>query len=92
MSFSAPQAVPSGTELRVLEVQGHPPTSLVDFDGDIDFVVGEDLHYLVRGSGSVTGEVVRFYEKDVENNGKDIRVWQVRQGEATFVAEHLAQF
>lgn len=89
MSFGTPQPVPSGTVQRVLQVQGRPPTSLQDFDGDVSFLVGEDLHYLVQGCGRVNGASVRFHEKDVANNGKDIRVWQVRPEAAGFVAEHL---
>ena len=38
------------------------------------------------------GTTVRFHEKDVDNNGKDIRVWTVRPQGSKFVAEHAAQF
>lgn len=92
MTSSTPQPIPSGTAQRVLEVQGHPPTSLQDFDGDVEFVVGEDLRYLVQGSGRVNGDSVRFHEKDMANNGKDIRVWQVRAEDTDFVAEHLGVY
>lgn len=92
MSFTTPHAVPSGAAKPVLEVQGHPPTDLSDFEGDVAFVVGEDLRYLVRGSGRMAGDVVRFHEKDVQNNGKDVRVWQIRKEQAGFVAEHAAVF
>jgi hypothetical protein len=40
----------------------------------------------------VDGTTVRFHEKDVDNNGKDIRVWTVRPQGSRFVAEHAAQF
>jgi hypothetical protein len=33
-----------------------------------------DPPHLVQGSGVVQGTTVRFHEKDVDNNGKDIRV------------------
>ena len=92
MSFSTPQPVPSGAAQRVLEVQGHAPTSLQDFDGDVAFVVGEDMHYLVQGCGRINGDTVRFHEKDLANNGKDIRVWQVRPEASNFVAEHLGVY
>jgi hypothetical protein len=40
----------------------------------------------------MAGDAVRFHEKDVENNGKDVRVWQIRKEQAAFLAEHAAAF
>jgi hypothetical protein len=91
VSFTTPQSVPGGPAQRVLEVQGRPPASLLDFDGDVSFVVGEEMRYLVQGAGRVTGDEVRFHEKDV-HGGKDVRVWQVRQDESHFVAEPVSTF
>ncbi len=48
--------------------------------------------YLVSGAGRAHGDLVRFHEKDMEHNGKDIRVWHVRQEGADFLAEQAATF
>ena len=92
MSFTTPTTVPSGMSVRVLEVDNHQPNTLQDFAGEVTFVVGLDPPVLVRGTGLVDGQTVRFHEKDVDNSGKDIRVWEVRAEGGHFVAEHAAQF
>ncbi len=93
MSFTTPESVPSGMALRVLEVQGHQPESLADFVGeDVGFVLDDEPHHLIRGSGRITEDVVRFHEKDMANNGKDIRVWQVSSDGSEFVAEQTPTF
>ena len=92
MSFSTPMAVPSGMSVPVLAVEGRTPQSPDDFAGDVSFLVDLDPPHLVHGCGVVHGTTVRFHEKDVDNNGKDIRVWTVRPQGARFVAEHDAQF
>lgn len=92
MSFTTPRSVPSGMAIPVLEVEGRVPVSLEDFHGDVSFLLGVDPPYLVGGSGRADGSVVRFHEKDVENSGKDIRVWEVRQEHDSYVAEHAARY
>ncbi|MBA2769744.1 MAG: hypothetical protein H0U35_11580 [Sporichthyaceae bacterium] len=91
MTFTTPDSVPAGVALRVLEVQGHPPDHLSDFDGEVAFVLDDELRHLIQGSGRITGDVVRFHEKDV-TSGKDIRVWQVRRAGADFLAEQTPSF
>ena len=93
MSFTTPTTVPSGMSVPVLEVDGHQPSELQDFVGDVSFVVALEPPVLVHGTGRVEGQTVRFHEKDVDHDGKDIRVWEVRAGDdGQFVAEHAAQF
>jgi hypothetical protein len=93
MSFTTPTTVPSAMSVRVLEVDGHEPTELQEFAGEVSFVIALDPPVLVRGTGRVDGPTVRFHEKDVDHSGKDIRVWAVRPGDdGHFVAEHAAQF
>jgi hypothetical protein len=91
VSFTTPESVPAGMARRVLEVQGHPPSSLSDFDGDVAFVIDDESRHLIQGSGRVTADGVRFHEKD-KGDGKDIRVWAIRQEEEGFVAEQAPTF
>jgi len=91
MSFSSPMTVPSGMSLQVLEVEGRSPQDLEDFAGEVSFLVDLDPPHLVTGCGVVPGTTVRFHEKDLDNSGKDIRVWTVRAEGSRFVGEHAAQ-
>ncbi len=92
MSFSTPMPIPSGMSLPVLAVEGRTPQTQEDFAGEVSFLLDLDPPHLVQGCGVVDGSTVRFYEKDVDNNGKDIRVWTVCSRGTRFVAEHVAQF
>jgi hypothetical protein len=69
MSFTTPTTVPSAMSVRVLEVDGHEPTELQDFAGQVSFVFALDPPVLVRGTGRVDGPTVRFHEKDVDHSG-----------------------
>ena len=85
MSFTTPASVPSGIPRRVTEVESRPPSALTDFVGDVGFQLGDG--YLVRGTGRLAGDRVRFHEKDVAANGKDVRVWSIRHEDEAFLAE-----
>jgi hypothetical protein len=91
VSFTTPESVPAGIARRVLEVQGHPPGSLADFDGEVAFVIDDESRHLIHGSGRVTGDRVRFHEKD-RANGKDIRLWGIRQEGEAFFADQTPSF
>ena len=91
MSFTTPESVPSGMARRVLEVSGRSPSSLADFDGDVAFVIDDEAHHLIQGSGRVVEDAVRFHEKD-RADGKDIRVWGIRQEGDAFLAEQTPDF
>jgi hypothetical protein len=56
VSFTTPESVPAGMARGALEVQGHPPGSLADFDGDVAFVIDDESRHLIQGSGRVTGD------------------------------------
>ena len=90
MSFTTPTSVPSGVTRRVIEVGGHGPTGLSDFDGDADFTLEDG--FVVRGTGRIDGDHSRFHEKDVTSGGKDIRVWSVCREGDDFLAETTANF
>ncbi|SDP28133.1 hypothetical protein SAMN04515671_3540 [Nakamurella panacisegetis] len=78
MVFQAPDPVPAGQAFDVIAVNGRTPHELPDFVGEAAFTIqatGQDR--LVTGSGSITGSVVRFHEKDVDHGGKDVRVWLI---------------
>jgi hypothetical protein len=94
VSFATPASVASGKPFVVLLVADHPPVDLTDFVEAADFTVDMDgAVYRVQGSGRQTGDEVRFHEKDLDNSGKDIRVWQVvRHEDGHFNAQHAASF
>lgn len=91
MSFTTPESVPAGMVRRVLEVQGHRPGNLADFAGDVAFVIDDESRHEIQGSGRVIGDRVRFHEKD-RADGKDIRVWGIRQEAEVFLAEQTPSF
>lgn len=91
MAFTTPMSLPSGRAERVREVRGGAPGALEDFVGDLEFVL-DGGGYVVRGTGRLAEDQVRFYEKDVQANGKDIRTWVVRADGENFLAEPAATF
>lgn len=105
MTYSTPETVVSGVPYRVLEV--NPPGmpgrgsagpeqelsgGLDRFVGPATFVVqGRTGRHTVSGEGTADGHAVRFHEKDVRADGKDVRVWRLYHAEdASLVAEPLA--
>jgi hypothetical protein len=94
MSFATPTTVVSGKSYVVLLVEDRGPSSLDEFDGATNFTVDMDGRpYRVQGSGRFVDGAVRYHEKDVDNNGKDIRVWRViRHDDGAFLASHAASF
>jgi hypothetical protein len=94
MSFGTPAMVISGKPYLVLLVSGRTPLSLSDFIEADDFTVDmEGTSYRVQGSGRLVDSEVRYHEKDVDNSGKDIRVWRVvRHEDGNFLANHAAAF
>jgi hypothetical protein len=90
VSFTTPASVPSGIPRRVTDVESRSPADLTDFVGDVGFHLEDD--YLVRGTGRLAGDQVRFHEKDVAANGKDVRVWSIRRDNEAFLAEPAPTF
>jgi hypothetical protein len=94
MSFATPSPVISGKSYAVLLVEDRNPSSLDEIAAADDFTVDmEGTSYRVQGSGRLVDNEARYHEKDVDNNGKDIRVWRVIQhDDGTFLASHAASF
>lgn len=90
MSFSTPEPVASGRPYRVQHVAGRPPQALADFVGDAEFGIDDNgVTHRVSGVGAEQGDSVRFHQKDVDRDGKDVRVWRIRRSDdGGFVAEH----
>ncbi|MFP5347346.1 MAG: hypothetical protein ACLGIA_09975 [Actinomycetes bacterium] len=94
MSFTTPEPVVSGQPYPVTEVEGAPPGSLEQFVGETRFTVDLDGRpYEIAGVGGEQNASVRFHEKDVAHDGKDIRVWLVsRTAGGSFVAEQQSAY
>jgi hypothetical protein len=91
MTFAAPHSIISGIPYDVIEVGGHPASHLSDFEGDTEMVIaGRGEYHRVCGIGALREGAVRFYEKDVDHEGKDVRVWTVSPESDHFVARHAA--
>ena len=88
MTYPTPKMVVSGVPYVVVEVEGREPADLADFVTATHFVVQDgDGTRSVAGVGHLTEDSVRFHEKAGDGEGKDLRVWCVRQGDAGFTAE-----
>jgi len=94
MLSPADEPVESGQPYLVTMVDGHPPKSFDEFAGDIHLTLvrnGRDI--VVVGSGTVTPDSVRFYQKDFGLHERDLRVWLITEtGDATYGAEPLSAF
>jgi hypothetical protein len=94
MSVSPVGPVVSGQAYRVVSVDAAVPSTLGQFVGEVGFSV---MHpgagsSDVRGEGSAQASSVRFHEKDGDNAGKDVRVWEVVQVDGHFTATAIAAF
>jgi hypothetical protein len=95
MTFATPSMIVSGRPYRVVRVDGRSPTSMVELAAADRFTIDMDgTEYDVQGSGSVgADDEVRYHEKDMDNNGKDVRVWRLhRHEDGGFLAQHAAAF
>ena len=94
MTFFAADPISSGRPYRVLAAGGQAPSTLDQFLGDARFTIAKDAaESLVCGVGSLHEGWVRFQEKDVEHDGKDVRVWQISQDDSgAFMAAATAAF
>lgn len=76
--FTAPDPVASGKEFEIVAVNGRTPHVLDDFVDQAVFTLRwEEQDRLVAGLGHRDGDAVRFTEKDVIHEGKDVRVWLI---------------
>jgi hypothetical protein len=94
MTYTTPEPIISGMRLPVVDINGKPPSALADLVDQAEFTIDQAGHaYQVKGFGLDVGGAVRFHEKDLTRDGKDIRVWQVtRSADGQFIAEHLGIF
>jgi hypothetical protein len=91
MTFFPPKSVVSGVAYPVLDVGERAPTSIDEFIGATRFTIDNKGPYVVCGWGSLQSDRVRFYEKDHDGEGRDVRVWRiVSTGDAGFTAVHAA--
>ena len=94
MTSTGHDAIISGRSYRVMQVAGDRPSDLADFVGNTELLIeaDEDQHQVI-GVGAYSSEGVRFYEKDVEMDGKDVRTWIISpSSDGEFTAEHVAAF
>jgi hypothetical protein len=94
MTHFTPEPVISGWPYAVTEVAGRPPQTFDEFVHHGRFVIDRDgTPYEVVGTGVLVEDGVRFHEKDMGHDGKDVRVWQVtRIEDGTFMVQHAAAF
>jgi hypothetical protein len=93
MSNTPPAPIISGIAYRVINIAGRP---LHDLDEllvpEAEFTIDHDGGYVVRGSSrkDADADAVKFYEKDSDGIGKDLRVWRlVQEGPDSFTATHI---
>jgi hypothetical protein len=92
MTCDASESVISGSPYAITEVAGHTATNLDEFTGSTEFVIenGGRHHHVGGVGGARHDDQVRFYEKDVDHEGRDVRVWTISSGSGRFLAEHVA--
>ena len=91
MACEASESVVSGSPYSVTEVAGHAATGLDDFTGETEFhVEGQGQHHMVTGIGALGDNSVRFYEKDSDHEGRDVRIWTITRETIGFSAQHSA--
>ncbi len=90
MKMAGDEPVSSGRAYTLTEVDGRPPAGLVSCVGERTLTLAlNDLSYRVYGSGVASSGTVRFYQKDLGPDGKDVRVWTIRDpGGTPLIAEH----
>lgn len=91
MTYEADEPAISGTTYTVIDIDGHPPTSLTDFTYDAALTLLKDGRTRrVVGSGAPAPDSVRFHQKDSGPDGKDVRVWSITVRGDLFLAEPVA--
>jgi hypothetical protein len=93
MTYAPPDPVPSGRPYDVVAVDGGNPSSLDQFIGETVFTISQnDREWRICGLGGMHGAAVRFHEKDVNHDGKDVRVWHIETADEGFTATATAAF
>ncbi|WP_353651315.1 hypothetical protein ABLG96_10755 [Nakamurella sp. A5-74] len=94
MTSSMLDGISSGSQYRVTRVDGRLPDAVDDFVGPATLLIHHaDQHLQIHGAGQLdpSGSGVHFYQKDSDHEGRDVRIWQIRQlGDHQMIAEHLS--
>ena len=78
MTMYPARPIASGRPYHVKACRGRVPTALADFEGETDFTLSTGAGTtVIRGVGTAHEGWIRFQEKDVAQNGKDVRVWHI---------------
>ena len=90
MTMATDGPVISGLAYTVTEIDGHLPTGLAGCLGDRTLtLVGSGLSHRVRGTGIDHLGGVRFHQKDLGPDGRDVRVWTITHaGDDVLLAQH----
>lgn len=91
MTQSTTRPIVSGRAYPVIQGAAGEPARLEDFVGETRLVLDLDGEpYPVCGCGRQVGDEVRFYQKDHEGTGRDIRRWAIRAtADGRILAEHV---
>jgi hypothetical protein len=93
MTSNCHDPIISGIAYHISDVAGRSPSDIADFVVNTEMWVETDGNqHHIFGVGAYSSDGVRFYEKDLQNEGKDVRVWSISpspDGEG-FTAEHIA--
>jgi hypothetical protein len=93
MTFIGPDPITSGVPYDVTAVRGELPATLEQFVGELTFTIAKDgEESLVCGVGRASESGVRFQEKDMDHDGKDVRTWQISRSGDSFSASATALF
>lgn len=79
MTMTVHTPIASGTLYTVTDVAGHPPVSIIDFVGRVEFhIQANGAPYRVAGTG-IPGSttVLRFYEIVTIDDHEDVRIWDI---------------
>ena len=90
MTMATEEPVVSGQAYTVAQVDGRPPTGLGSCIGErVLTPVMKGVSHRVFGAGMEHSGRVRFHQKDLGPDGKDVRVWTISDpGDNTLLAEH----
>ena len=93
MTYTTPEGIPSGMPHRVTSVAGLAPSQIEEFVGETEFVIDrQGAEYMIRGCGVRDDNDVLFSEKDLEHDGKDMRIWQIWRGGEGYEAAQKSMF
>ncbi|WP_157970626.1 hypothetical protein [Nakamurella deserti] len=93
MTDLATDSVVSGVPYAVTRADGSPAGAVLEFVGDTAFLVHQaGRHSLVCGTGVLDagGTDVRFYQKDPDHEGRDVRIWRLQSTGTGVTARHDA--